>query len=65
MNGLTISPADHGGYVVWSDPRFSERDFARSMLFAGSLTDALEFMRKTLAEQAESRAETPDVRKAA
>jgi hypothetical protein len=66
MNGLTITPADHGGYVVWSDARFGdERHYPRAMLFAGSLTDALDFMRKTLAEQAEARAAVPEGRLAA
>lgn len=67
MNGLSITPAEHGGYVVFSGAgdSFSERGYARAMLFAGSLTDAMEFMRKTLAEQAETRASAQEVRMAA
>jgi hypothetical protein len=39
---LTIAPADHGGFGVWSD---ASRGEMRKILFAGSLDECLEFIR--------------------
>lgn len=63
MSALTIAPAEHGGFVVWSEASYGDRaHYARPMLFAGSLTDCLEFVRSQLATLPPA---APEVRKAA
>lgn len=50
---LQISAAEHGGYIVFPALGFGKGGdgYYRGPLFAGSLPDALEFMRKTLADR--------------
>lgn len=46
---LTIEPALHGGYVVLGASDYGDR---RQSLFAGALTDVMEFVRARLADDA-------------
>lgn len=51
---LTIYPAVHGGFVVMEE---RERGMFSPFMFAGSLTDSLEYMRSRLAEPAKPSAQ--------
>lgn len=59
MNEFRILAAQHGGFIVMHDA--PQIGMMREPLFAGSLADALEFIRKQFAD----RAPISDVRAAA
>jgi hypothetical protein len=51
LKELSIMPAPHGGFVVWSRNGYNimnDRFDGRELLFAGSLADAVEFLRADL-----------------
>jgi hypothetical protein len=59
MNGinssLTLSPADHGGFIVWGGGYHGDM---RLTLFAGSLAECLEFIRDHMVSHLNKRTAT-------